>query len=231
LPIPNKLLIALDPRQMASAPATRWLRRFGVTHVVLDEPFDGSGVDEIFHGEDLVLDELASQKPGVSNRRDWRVFRIHDGFPDVRLALRVREAPDLPSLIQGLSLRDGIDEAWYVSGEAPPGTAFSRADTARIIQWDGLTGRVEHSGAVELVLCRAHYPGWEVLINNDPPRPALRSNGGLLTACLDGRGTSTVAFRYRPTGLKIAVPVSGIAILACLGLIATTRTFTFRRRV
>jgi hypothetical protein len=221
LPIPNNILKSLDASNPASIARTRWLRRFGVTHLVLDKPLAASTVEEIFHGDDFVLDELALQKPGNLNGRDWRVFRIRDIFPPVRLGFRIHDVPELRSLIEVLSLRDGIDEAWYMSADAPPRSMFPRAESARIVKWDGLAGAVEHSGAVELILCRAHYPGWEVTINNQPPRPALRSNGGLLTARLDGTGTSQVSFRYRPRGMNIAVLVSAVAILLCLGFMVT----------
>jgi len=231
LPLPNRLLKDFDPRQLDSMQAARWMRRLGVTHLVWDEPIDGNAVEEIFQGDDLVLDDLVPHKPGTSKRRYWRVYRIREGFPEVRLALRAREVPDLLNLIVGLSEHDGIDEAWYLTGEAPPRSTVSRAETAGVVKWEGLSGEIEHSGAVDLVLCRAHYPGWEVTINDDPPRPALRSNGGLLTARLDGRGITRVSFRYRPRGMNIAFTASGLSILACLSLIATTRMYTSRRRV
>ena len=141
LPIPNKVLQALDPRSVASVAGARWLRRFGVTHLVLDEPLASSAVDEIFHGDDEVLDELARRNPGVSKRRDWRVYRIRDNFPAVRLALPIHEAPDLSSLIEVLSSRDGIDEAWYISGDAPPRPTLPRAKSARIVNWDEFSAR------------------------------------------------------------------------------------------
>jgi hypothetical protein len=222
LPMPNMFLKELDPREVASSRGSRWLRRYGVTHLVWDEPLATDAVDEIFHGDDFVLDELAHQKPGVA-RRDWRVYRLRDDFPPVRLGLRVHEAPDLRSLIEVLSSRDGLDEAWYLTGEAPAPLRSPPAETAKIVEWDGLSGAIEHAGAVELVLCRAHYPGWEVTIDDDPPRPALRSNGGLLTARLDGDGVSRVSFRYRPNGMTAAVAVSAAAILVCLALAGMAR--------
>jgi hypothetical protein len=223
LPMPNNMLRSLDPRSAASNNGARWIRRFGVTHLVIDGPLETSAIEEIFHGYDLVLDDLAHSQPGVSNRRDWRVYRIRDNLPPVRLGLRVHEVPDLRSLIDVLTFHDATDEAWYVSGDAPAGALFPRATSAQIITWNGLSGTVEHSGAVELVLCRAHYPGWEVAINGDPPRPASRSNGGLLTTRLDGRGVSQVSFRYRPRGMGLAIGVSGAAILLCLGFIGIRR--------
>lgn len=223
LPMPNKLLMELEPRTVDSVAGCRWLRRFGVTHLVAEESLETSSVEEIFHGDDLVLDKLVLQKPGISRRRDWRVYRIRDTFPPVRLGLHLHESPDLNSLLSVLSARDGIDEAWYLAGDAPPPSSFPRAESARIIQWDGLSGTVEHTGAVELILCHAYYPGWEVTINNDPPQSALQSNGGLLTARLDGRGMSRVSFRYRPTGMTIAIPISVMMILVCLGIMVTLR--------
>jgi hypothetical protein len=219
LPMPNHLLQALHPHNPHSI---RWLRRFGVTHLVFDGPLPASDFEEIFHGEDPVLDELAYQTPGVSNRRDWHVFRVRDVFPDARLAMRAREVPDLMGLLAALSSRDALDEAWFFSGDAPPAAGHPRAKTARILQWEGLSGEIEHAGAVDLVLCRASYPGWEVTINNGLPRPALQSNGGLLTARLDGNGTSQVSFRYRPRGMNAAIAASAVSILLCLGLICRT---------
>lgn len=215
LPMPNALLQALHPHNPNSI---RWLRRFGVTHLVFDGPLPTRDFEEVFHGEDRVLDELAYQTPGVSNQRDWRVFRVREVFPEVRLAMRAREAPELAGLFAALSSRDAADEAWFISGNTPPAATY-RAKTARIIHWDGLSGAVEHDGAIDLVLCHAFYPGWEVTINNAPSRPALQSNGGLLTARLGGDGTSQVSFRYRPRGMKIAMAASGVSIFLCLGLI------------
>ncbi len=224
LPRPNNILkAALDPRGIASVSSLRWLRRFGVTHLVWDTALADSVGDEIFHGADPTLDVLTIQNVSAGKRRDWHVLRVRDVFPKVRLALRVFEVADLRGLNEQLSSQDNVDTAYYLAGEAPRRANPHRATSARIVNWDGLAGEVEHDGAIELILCRAFYPGWEVRINDGPSQPARRVDGGLLAAPLDGTGRTRVEFRYRPTGQRLAFGISGASILICVALVFVRR--------
>jgi hypothetical protein len=157
----------------------------------------------------------------MSDRRSWRIYRLPEPFPEARVALRTRVAPDRARLIDGLSRSDAADEAWYIEGESPTEATEPRANIARVVSWAGLSGEVEHNGVCELVITRAHYPGWWVQVDDGPERRASSADGGLLAVRLASKSpgspqTSRVSFRYRPTGAGMAALISAIAVAAAV---------------
>ena len=223
MPPPQPLLKGVQERRAAGDPsAARWLRRYGVTHVVWDGPA-GDGLGEVvYRGPDPALDVLAYRSAGLPERRPWRAVRLPDVFPEARVALRAVRAPDRATLLGALSRADSIDEAWFLPGDAPAPARSPRATAARVGRWDAgdLSGEVEHDGACDLILTRASYPGWEASVDGGPGRPVGRADGGLVAVRVDGSGTSRVSLRYRPTHAALARVVSAAALAAALAALA-----------
>lgn len=222
LPPPNPLLNGVqDHRAVGDPVATRWLRRYGVTHQVWDVAGPVSAGEVVFLGTDPALDVLAYRPPGSSEKRSWRIIRLPQPFPEARVALQARVAPDRATLIEALSRSDAANEAWYLAGEAPPEAPGPRAGAARLVRWNGLEGEVEHDGVCDVVVTRACYPGWRVQIDDGSERAASSADGGLLAVRLAAKSPgsvtrSRVAFRYRPNGIGLAAAASAIAVIAAL---------------
>jgi hypothetical protein len=222
LPPPAPLLNGIQDRRVVGDPtAVRWLRRYGVTHQVWDVPVGASAGEVIFTSADPALDILAYRPAGLPEKRSWRIVRLADPFPEARVALRARVAPDRATLIDTLSRSDATEEAWYLAGEAPADSQGPRAGEARVVRWNGLEGEVEHDGVCDVVLTRAFYPGWVVQAGDGPERPASSADGGLLAVRLDSTSPgsvtrSRIAFRYRPNGAGPASLASAIAVGSAL---------------
>ena len=99
------------------------------------------------------------------------------------------------------------------------------AHSARLLEWDGRNGIVEHDGTCYLIVRRAAYPGWLYRIDDGPWRPVLKANGNLQCVPVpvreEGSATeprkSRIELVYRPTGLTMAAAVSLLATAAALG--------------
>jgi hypothetical protein len=221
LPLPYPVLKAVQERRATADPAAvRWLRRYGVTHLVSDTPSAEAAGPVDFRGPDPALDRLAYRPPGLPERRTWRLIQLLSPFPEARAALRPVTAPDRSALLDALSRSLAPDEAWYLPGDAPSAPRTPAARSARVVRWDGLSGAVEHDGSCDLVLTRAHYPGWLARVDSGPERPASRADGGLLAVRLDGSGVSRVSFRFRPNGLALSAAVSSAAVASGLAVLA-----------
>lgn len=224
---PNPMLKSIQERPGPFDPAAlRWLRRFGVTHLVHFGPPAAAGLSESVVS-DPALDLLVYQAAGRPLRRAWRVAVLPSPFPPARAALRAVEAPDRASLLLALSSRDAADEAWFLPGEAPPPARSPRAHSARVVRWDGLNGEVEHDGACDLVVDRGFYPGWVARVDGQPPRPVAQADGGLIAVRLDGSGTSRLSLSYQPNGRTASVIASLVSIVAAL----VTAAFSWRRGI
>jgi hypothetical protein len=220
LPSPDPLLKTADDRRAIDDPdARRWLRRFGVTHVVWDTPIAARAGAVIFRGADPALDVLAYHEPSLPKHREWRVVRLKNVFPHARVALRAVEAADRADLVDSLTHRDAQDEAWFLPGEVPVESGSARAKSARVLRWDGLSGEVEHDGACDLILTRVNYPGWLAMVDDGPERPPGKADGGLIAVRLGGAGVSRVALRYSQNGFGVAAVVSVASIAIALGFV------------
>lgn len=228
LPPANRLLREAEHRGDPPSPvATRWLRRFGVTHGVWDSPVaigPGEGIEAL---SDPALDRLAYSPTGVPRRRLWRIVRYQAPFPAARVALRARVATNLRDLIDRLSRADAADEAWFLPGDAPPAGTSPRARSARLLGWDGTSGTVEHDGACDLVLTRAHDPGWLARVDEGPERPVLRADGGLQAIRIEGSGVSRISVRYQPA---LLAPAAAIALAASAAALVFLSIASARRR-
>jgi hypothetical protein len=195
------------------------LRRYGVTHGVWDGPVDQDGVVTLLEAEDPVLDRLVYKPPGAPPRALWRIVRYPEPFPESRAAIRVRVAPSEGSLISGISFDPDPQAVWYAAADQPPNQTEPRATSARIVSWDGQAAVVEHDGRCDLVINRTFYPGWFASINDAPEQPVIRAELGIQAVPLRGKGTTRVAFAYRPTGIKVASELSlGALAFAWVGL-------------
>lgn len=68
-----------------------------------------------------------------------------------------------------------------------------------------------------LVLSEIWYPGWEVVVN-DTVLPMQRVNGLLRGVYLDQTGQYTVTVRYRPASVIWGAWISGLTVLALIGI-------------
>jgi hypothetical protein len=217
LPAPYGLLkAATDPNVAADPVSTRWLKRLGVTHAVRDAAITTPDAEVLFRSEDRALDGLAIRPAGVPERRSWSVVRLPDPFPAVRVATRAVKAPDRSTLITALSDSDAQQEAWSLPDSRPPAAQGPRARSARILNWHGLAGEVEHDGECDLILNQAYYPGWFAQLNTAPETPAWPADGGLIAVRLAGSGVTRVTLKFHPTGWNYAAPISTIATIMAL---------------
>lgn len=216
-PPPHLLLEPLNQRERALAPAgENLLHRFGVTHGVWDGPVDGDSAETLLLQPDPVLDRLVYRPPGAPPHPTWRLVRYKEPMPQVRAATRMRIAPDRESLIAGIAYNLDPSVVWYEAKDRPPTGGGPRADSARVVDWNGRTALVEHDGPCDLVINRTYYPGWVVSIDDGPERPVSRAELGVQAVHLEGAGTSRARFAYRPTNLRWTLWVAGAALLAAL---------------
>src|SRR5439155_11568739 len=101
-------------------------------------------------------------------------------------ALKAFDAPDVRSLITQLAASEA-DTVWFLPGDRPSDLG-PRATVARIVSWDGVKGEVDHDGACDLVIRRTYAPGWIARIDDSPPTPVLRVDGGLQGVRMNGGG-------------------------------------------
>jgi hypothetical protein len=216
-PPPNYLLESTTlPPADTNLTQRRWQRRFGVSHGIWGSTDDVQGTEVLAEIVDPVLDELmmgtsTSRRGGLG---PWKLVRELQPFPSAWIARRVHKALEWGQLYTELSIADGADDAWFLSGDAPALISDSTAQAAKVESWDGHTAVVAHDGSCILILRRTYYPGWTYQINGGIEQPVLRVNGGLQGVQLTGFGTSRVSVRYRPTGLAWALTISLTATAA-----------------
>ncbi|MEO6808091.1 MAG: hypothetical protein ABI353_03135, partial [Isosphaeraceae bacterium] len=222
-PPPNYLLEpAKVPPGRSTAQDRRWQRRFGVTHGVWEAGDDTRGTETLAEGPDSALDRLLHGPTKKVEQRRWRLVRDPTAFPPARVALLAVKTRSWGTLYTRLSEFDAEDEAWFLSEDAPAERPAPRARSAWVRSWDRRIAVVEHDGTCDLIIRRTYYPGWYARVNNNPARPVHRVNGGLQAVRLEGAGTSRVAFEYRPTGLRLAVKISLVAIPGAVLMLALT---------
>jgi hypothetical protein len=202
----NKLLVSVQERLLRPGPrpgpapvdatiARRWLRRCRVAYLVASERAAGSVGEELGRWRDPALDRIIHHEIGASETRSWSIVRVDDPFPEARVAVRARTAPDRPTLLDRLSRSDDLDVAWFLAKDGVPGRPDARR--ARLTSWDGTTATVEHDGPCDLVLARTFDPGWLARVDDGPERPVLLADGGFQAVRLDGSGAHRVGFHYR----------------------------------
>jgi hypothetical protein len=215
LPLPNSLLYFAESRAGSSElPALRLLRRFGVTHGVWDGPVTVPGVTLLYSGPDRALDRLVSKASGAPETSTWYLVHYADVAPDVHVALRPFDAPDLLSLLPLLAQTEPTERIWFLPGDRPTDIAGPRAQSASLVSWDGRSAEVEHDGTCYLVIRRTWDPGWTARIDNGPELPVVRADGGIQAVRLAGAGRSRVETRYRPKRLQSGLVVSLTALCA-----------------
>lgn len=220
-PPPNYLLeAAIRPPAENTEAERRWQRRFGVARGVWGSRDALGGLVVEAEIADPALDQIMACVPrGVQcGLGPWRIARIPGAFPAVWVAPRVRLASSWGQLYTELSQSDARDEAWFLEEDAPPQLIAPPAQTSAITSWDGRNGEVVHDGSCVLVIRRTYYPGWIYQVDDGPPRPVLKVDGGLQGVPLDGSGTSRVATSYRPASFQQARRIS-ITALAGAGLV------------
>jgi len=222
-PLPHPLLeLATRFDDAFSSAGLSRLRRYGVTHGIWDRPADRQGLETLLETSDPMLDRLVYKPPGAPEHPTWRIVRYPEPYPQARVAIRVRVAPDEQSLASGISFDSDPQAVWY-GPEDRPLTAGPRASSAKVVSWDGRTAHVEHDGSCDLVISRTYYPGWMASINDGPEQPVARAEVGVQAVRLVGNGPSRVSFSYRPTHLRLISRLSiGAVILAGLGLLGAT---------
>ena len=134
----------------------RWLRRCRVTHLVASHRAAAAVGEELGRWRDPALDRIVYRAAGEPSSRSWSIVRVDDPFPEARVAVRARSAPDLAAIVARLSRSDDRDTAWFLAEDRVP----DRPDAghARLTAWDGTTATVEHDGACDLVIARNVRP-------------------------------------------------------------------------
>jgi hypothetical protein len=217
--------------KLAPAELLRVYRRYGVTHGVRpasgadretypDDPPPGlPGAEPVEERPDPALDAVAARAAGP-----WRVERYPGTFRAARVVARWHEVDDAPAAFRGIAGSDDPAEGWVVRGDYPAELRGPRAERARVVDWDGHSGIVEHDGPCDVVLARSYFPGWTATLGDGPPRPVFRADGGLQAIHVEGSGRTPISTSYRPTRLAPAAAVSLAALaanllaLAALGL-------------
>jgi hypothetical protein len=226
-PPPAYLLEHADKPKPDDIRLDRWRRRLGVTHSIQTGTRVVAGRDLLISEHDLVLDRLLNQfDSSAPEGRLWSVLTCPGTFPAARLATRAFVTDHggedgWKELYIRLNNADCEQESTYILGNEPEPPSVPWARSARVISYDGRTAVVEHDGACDLIVRRAHYAGWTYQVNGGPARPAARVDGGLQGARLSGSGTSRVTFRYEPTGLRWGLWISGCSVVLALGCACT----------
>jgi len=219
-PPPNYLLIASAHPTEADYNYEPWMKRFGVSHGVIESTTEFLPSEILWEGADPVLNSILPRNETTPVTRRFRVERYNGAFPEVHAAVKVGVAKTWFELFPTLTASASLDTVWFLPEHLPPTPAGPRAKTAKVLSWEGLSGEVEHDGTCDLVFRRAFYPGWSAKINGGPDLPVTRADGGLLCIRVPGAGVSKVQLTYRPTGLYrygfvtlLAVTAAGIIIV------------------
>lgn len=196
----------------------RWLRRFGVTHLVVDRAVLANDGESVTARSDHALDRLAYRASGIPDDRTWRVVRLSSPFPEARVTTVSRIVPTRPVLIDQMSRSDALDQVFYLPDDAPRDDLTPRAAVARLIDWDGQTAIVEHDGGCDLVLARTYNPGWRASVDNRHEVVVHRADGGFQAIRIPGSGRTRVTLRYQPRWLRpaLGVSVTAAALVFCV---------------
>jgi uncharacterized membrane protein YfhO len=68
-----------------------------------------------------------------------------------------------------------------------------------------------------LVLAYTHYPGWRATVDGRPTK-ILRANYAFMALPIEP-GEHQVMLRYRPMSLTVGAVVSGLSLLAVIGIV------------
>jgi hypothetical protein len=220
MPMPQPILAAAQQVATIGDPeGKRWLRRLGVTHLVLDRPVAPSLGTEIWTGRDHALDILAHRDVGITNPRTWRIIKLAAPFPSAHVARQLEGAGSFTEMTRRLSHRDSFDVALTLDAKAiAPEPWPSTVNPPRLLSWDGRQAIVRHDGPCVLVVARTFYPGWTYSVNRSPARSVLNVDAGLQGVVLPGRGMSRVRFRFAPTRFRVYASCSLAATFVALAM-------------
>lgn len=230
-PPPNYLLAAASHPELVDYDYRSWMRRFGVTHGVIESTTTFLPSEVLWEGEDPVLNAILPRATTTPVTRVFRVERYGDAFPEAHVATKVGVAKNWFEIFPKLCEPVSLDQVWFLEEDLPLNPPGHRANTAKLLRWDGRSGEVEHDGTCDLVLRRAYYPGWTARINGGDPFPVSRADGGLQAVRLPGSGISKVQVTYRPTGLYRYGAVSVLAVLAATITLILQAVPYFRSRL
>ena len=228
-PAPNFLLEPAVTPGLPNAIQRRWLWRFGVSHGIWEGTEPTPRSELIYVGPDPVLDRLVGDHPDAPPERTWRVERYPGAAPPAHVATVLYVADDWFEMYPTLSNRNSLDEVWYLREDRPPESPGPRANSARLLRWDGRSGEVEHDGTCDLVIRRTFYPGWFARADDGPEAPVRKADSGLQAVHLPGAGTTRISLEYRPTGLPRLATLSLAATGSALLVLAATAVRRWRR--
>jgi hypothetical protein len=197
--------------------AVRLLVRMGATHAISQASISGVGIEEVYAGGDEVLDRLLNKTTVTPERATWHLSRLPIA-PTVHVARRAVDAPDFPTVLAYLAQDSSYDVAWFLPGDRPADPPGPRARTVHIVNWSGLAGEVEHDGTCDVVVLRTYAAGWFARLNDGPPIPVNRVDGGLQSIRLTGSGPTRISLEYHTPRL---LPAAGISLLALLLVLGT----------
>ncbi len=227
---PNDALDLAGSQSLAGDPVTLGLlRHFRVTHGIWNRPVPGT--DVLYSGADYALDRVVSREPGLPEHSTWYLVRYLNVLPQVHVARKTLDAPDLKTVFAQLATTDSDDSAFFLPGDRPEDVG-ARARSARVVAWDGLHGEIEHDGVCDVVIRRTYAPGWVARVDGGAEIPVLRVDGGLQGVRLSGAGRTRIELRYRPPHWPLVVAISLLSLgMVVLILLLGTRGETLRRLV
>jgi hypothetical protein len=204
----------------------RLYRRYGVTHgihpvtrpeserlgiIPLPDTTEVAGRQPLGVFEDQAL-SLASDRYVTT----WVVTRYPGAFPPARIVRRWHVVDGPEEAMEGVARCDDPGEGWVVTKDYPADLEGPRASSARVLEWDGFSGTVEHDGPCDIVLDRAYYPGWFAKVGNRPEAAVFRADACLQGIHLEGSGRTPVSVFYRPTWLIPGAVLSAASLVALL---------------
>ena len=159
----------------------------------------------------------------IAHLGDVRIYENLDVLPRAFVVNQWQYAPDLASAVDTLGQID-VRQSAVIEGEGVDQVVASggEGDSAEIISY--APERIELTATTQtpslLVLTEAYYPGWRVLVNDEPSD--IYKVNGMFRGVFLPTGTNDITFSYQPASLRNGFILSstGIVALMILSVIA-----------
>jgi hypothetical protein len=160
--------------------------------------------------------------PGLSPVVDVPyLYRLSDPLPRAWVVSQARIITDPDDMLSELSAPtfDPTAEVltdWGLATDQSPISQLSPATTSLREDWNRRTIDLIMSQPGYLVLAYTYYPGWRATVDGRPTE-ILRANYAFMALPL-ATGEHQVVLRYRPASLMLGAIISGLSVLAVIGL-------------
>jgi len=199
-------------------------------------PVEVNKYKRLIAGRNWPQNDLILARSGVEYLyyRDRGFTKISGTFPRAMIFYQARAISD----------RDQIERLWSApdfpagqvllieseSGKTDPGSASLGSEPARIVEYQNekVVVDAEARQAGWLLLLDSYYPGWSAEVDGQPVE--IYRGDGFFRAVKIPEGKHRVVFRYFPAVFRNSVGVSGIGLLAWLGLMAFSFIRSSNRR-